>query len=180
MVPSLIDFCQNFCNILEKFAKYIVVSGFFVIVSGRSRSTEDIDIIMEPIDLEAYLNLHTELENHQFFCLQSSNPYQIYNLYLKEGLPIRFIQDRNIIPNIELKFAKDYLDEFQLRTRKRIAFTGTDIFFSSIEANIAFKEELLRAPKDIKDARHLRIVYDEEIDEDEINKIKKLIKKYRR
>lgn len=66
-----------------------------------------------------------------------------------------------------------------MRTRKKITFTGIDVYFSSIEANIAFKEELLKSPKDLDDAKHLRIVYSEKINESEIDKIKKLIKKYR-
>ncbi|MHA1649102.1 MAG: hypothetical protein ACTSYB_02820 [Candidatus Helarchaeota archaeon] len=175
----LAKFCRDFCKILDKFTKYIVVSGFFVVSSGRSRSTEDIDIIIEPIDLNTFLELHKELEKSQFQSIQSSDPVEIYNLYLKERLPVRYIQGTNLIPNIELKFAKDKLDEYQLRTRKKITFTGIDVYFSSIEANIAFKEELLKSPKDLDDAKHLRIVYSEKINESEIDKIKKLIKKYR-
>ncbi|NVM30318.1 MAG: hypothetical protein HWN65_15845 [Candidatus Helarchaeota archaeon] len=175
----LANFCQSFCEILERYTRYIVVSGFLVISSGRSRGTEDIDVIIEPIDLDIYLKLHEELKKNQFQCLQSSDPNEIYNKYLKEKIPIRFIQNDKLIPNIELKFAKDELDEYQLKTRKKIELTEINVFFSSIEANIAFKEELLKTPKDLDDARHLRIVYSGEIDEKEIEKLKKMIKKYR-
>ena len=175
----LAKFCQSFCEILEKFAEYIVVSGFFIIASGRSRATEDIDIIMKPIDLDTYLKLHEKLKKEQFHCLQSSDPNQIYNLYLKEKIPVRYIKEDRLIPNIELKFAKDELDQYQLQTRKKFEFTEIDVFFSSIEANIAFKEELLKTPKDLDDAKHLRIVYSEVINEQEIGKLKSMIKKYR-
>ncbi len=175
----LAKFCQNFCEILERFTKYIVVSGFFVISSGRSRATEDIDIIIEPINLATYLELHEELKQKDFFCLQSSDPHTIYNMYLRDKIPVRFIKNDNLIPNIELKFAKDELDEYQLQTKKKIEFTEMDVYFSSIEANIAFKEELLKTPKDFDDAKHLRIVYSEVLDEHEIEKIKKMIKKFR-
>ena len=33
--------------------------------------------------------------------------------------------------------------------------------------HIAFKEELLKSPKDLEDSRHLRIVYSEKINEEE-------------
>ena len=46
--------------------------------------------------------------------------------------------------------------------------------------NIAFKEEYLRSDKDLEDARHLRIVYKGKINENEINEIKKMIKKVRK
>ena len=78
---------------------------------------------------------------------------------------------------MEIKLAKDELDNYQLATRTKLKLTGLDVWFSTIEMNIAFKEEYLKSPKDLEDARHLRIVY--EVNEDEINKIKKLIKKLR-
>lgn len=51
--------------------------------------------------------------------------------------------------------------------------TGLDIYFSSIEMNIAFKEELLKSEKDLDDAKHLRIVYGSKVNNLEIEKIKK-------
>ena len=80
---------------------------------------------------------------------------------------------------MELKFAKDALDEYQLKTKAKLPLTGLDIWFSSINMNLAFKEELLKSDKDLEDARHLRIVYKELVDEKEIDKIKKMIKRYR-
>ena len=80
---------------------------------------------------------------------------------------------------MELKFAKDELDNYQLNKRKKLPFTGTNFYFSSIEANIAFKEELLKSDKDIEDAKHLRIIYGDKIDESEIKKIKREIRKIR-
>ncbi len=172
------NFCKSFCQILEKYTKYIVVSGFLVISSGRSRATEDIDIIAEHINKDLFLKLQEDLENNGFECMQTEDPNEIYE-YLKEKLAVRYIKDDNYIPNIEFKFAKDALDEYQLKTRQIIKFTGLNIYFGSIEACIAFKEELLQSPKDLDDARHLRIVYSEDLNENEINNVKKMIKKLR-
>ncbi|MHA1893084.1 MAG: hypothetical protein ACTSX4_01155 [Candidatus Helarchaeota archaeon] len=174
----LTRFCKSFCEIIDKYVKYIVVSGFLVISSGRSRATEDIDIIIEPINQQDFIKMHEELERQGFECLQSSNPLEIHE-YLQEKLPVRYIKNDNLIPNIEMKFVKDQLDYYQIKTRSKIEFTGLDVYFGSIEACIAFKEDLLKSPKDMADAEHLRIVYSEQIKEEEINKIKKMIKKYR-
>ncbi len=38
-------FTEEFCSIIEKHCQYIVVSGFVAIASGRTRGTEDIDMI---------------------------------------------------------------------------------------------------------------------------------------
>ena len=45
--------------------------------------------------------------------------------------------------------------------------------------NIAFKEELLKSEKDIDDANHLRIIYSDVLDENEITKIKAKIRRLR-
>ena len=171
-------FCIKFCDIIEKHCKYIIVSGFLVISSGRTRGTEDIDMIMEKINLEKFKEIHKELTKNEFECIQSENPEEIYE-YLTDNTSIRYILKNKPLPEMEIKFAKDALDEYQLKTRKKIPLTGLNIWFSSININIAFKEELLKSDKDIKDATHLRTVYNEEINEEEINKIKRLIKQLR-
>ncbi|HEX7575560.1 MAG TPA: hypothetical protein VF360_04215, partial [Candidatus Methanoperedens sp.] len=83
------------------------------------------------------------------------------------------------IPDMEMKLAKDELDDYQLKTRKKLPLTGLDLYFSSIEMNIAFKEELLRSEKDMEDAKHLRIIYSDTLDETEITKIKADIRRLR-
>ena len=80
---------------------------------------------------------------------------------------------------MEIKFAKDELDLYQLATKVKLPLTGLEVWFSSIEMNIAFKEEYLKSDKDLEDAQHLRIVYKNKLNEDTINKIKKDIKRLR-
>jgi len=78
---------------------------------------------------------------------------------------------------MEIKFAKDELDNEQLNSRTKLPLTKLDIYFSSIEGNIAFKEELLKSQKDLEDAKHLRIIYEGKFDEDKINEIKRKIRR---
>lgn len=174
----LSDFCTKFCNIIKKHCVYAVVSGFFVISSGRSRGTEDIDIIIERLSFDRFKKLHKDLINNNFNCLQSDDAAEVYD-YLEEGVSVRYILGEELLPEIELKFAKDTLDEYQLKTRVKEKATGVDVFFSSIECNVAFKEELLKSKKDLDDAGFLRILYKEKIDEKEVKKIKAMIKRYR-
>lgn len=174
----LSEFCSKFCSIVDRHAVYAVVSGFFVISSGRSRGTEDIDLIIEPLSFDKFSKLHNELINNGFNCLQSNDKKEIFN-YLKYNLSARYILGNELLPNMEVKFAKDSLDDYQLRTRVKEPQTGVNVYFSSIECNIAFKEELLKSSKDLEDARFLRILYKEKIKEDEINKIKMMIRKCR-
>lgn len=171
-------FCDDFCEIVEKHCKYIIVSGFIVIASGRTRGTEDIDMIIEKLSLNQFKELFSDLTKNYFNCMQSSNYEEVYE-YLNDNTSVRFTRKNEFLPEMEIKFAKDFLDEYQLKNRVKLPLTGLDVWFSNINVNIAFKEELLKSSKDLEDARHLRIVYSEELNEKEINKIKSLIKKWR-
>lgn len=176
---TLDKFCIEFCKIVEKHCKYIIVSGFLVISSGRARSTEDIDMIIEKIDRKTFSNLHKELVKNGFECMQTNDSNELYDYYLIEKSSIRYTWRDLPLPEMEVKFSKDPLDEEQIKNRVKIEFTGLDVWFSSIEMNIAFKEEYLKSDKDLEDAKHLRLVYSDSINEKEINRVKSLLKKYR-
>jgi hypothetical protein len=171
-------FCIDFCKIIEKYTEYIVVSGFVAIASGRIRGTEDIDMIIKPISEETFNRLHDDLINKGFVAMQSDNPKELYE-YLKENLSLRYTLENVPVPEMEVKFSKDKLDEYQIKTKTKLPLTNLEIWFSSINMNIAFKEELLKSSKDLEDAKHLRIIYKELVDEVEISKIKKMIRDYR-
>ena len=173
------EFAICFCQVLEKHVKYIVVSGFVVISHGRRRSTEDIDTIIEKIPFENFKALDKDLDKAGFHCLQSTKVEDIYD-YLIKGDSVRYVWKNTFLPpEMEIKFVKDEIDEMQMRTRVKLSLTGLDIWFSSVEFNIAFKEELLKSDKDMEDAFHLRLIYKDEINETFINEIKKMIKKLR-
>ncbi|MEK6959624.1 MAG: hypothetical protein AABX47_00485 [Nanoarchaeota archaeon] len=172
-------FALGFCEIVERHCPYIIVSGFVAIASGRTRATEDIDMILPRIDKARFTDLHQDLVKAGFEVMQGGSSASIYDHYLKDGLSIRYIRVGSPLPEMEVKLAKDPLDEYQLKTRMKIPLTGLDLWFSSIDMNIAFKEELLKSAKDLEDAAHLRRVFTGQVDEKEIKSIKALIKRYR-
>lgn len=172
------EFAEEFCRVVEKHCKYIIVSGFVAIAHGRSRGTEDIDMIIEKLSKNKFIELHNHLISVGFECQQSENPEVILE-YLMDNTSVRYTRRGEMLPEMELKFAKDELDDYQLKTRQKMPFTGLEVYFSSIEMNIAFKEELLKSDKDLEDAKHLRIIYKESIDETEISRIKSKIRELR-
>ena len=172
------SFCIDFCDIIQRHCKYVVVSGFVAISSGRTRATEDIDMIIERLDQASFNKLHADLLKAGFVCMQSDDPEEIQS-YLKGKDSVRYTLKDQPLPELELKYMKDELDAYQLQTRVKLPLTGLDIWFSSINMNIAFKEELLKSDKDLKDAEHLRKIYPELVDENEIKHIKKMIHRYR-
>jgi len=172
------DVCKKFCDVLEKHCKYVVVAGFVSISSGRSRGTQDIDIIIEKMDRQKFSIIHAGVVAAGFEAMQSDTSDDIYD-YLKDKLSVRYIYQGRALPEIELMFSKDILDDFQLKNRLKIPMTGLDVWFSDINTNIAFKELYLGSDKDMEDAKHLRIVFESIIDENKINRIKDMIRKYR-
>jgi hypothetical protein len=177
-VHILETFVHDFVRIVDRYAKYIIVSGFVVIAHGRARGTEDVDMILERMDKERFSRLHSDIIKGGFECVQGTDANNLYT-YLSDNLSIRYVRKGTFVPDMEVKLAKDSLDDEQLLLRKKLPLTGMDVFFSSIEANIAFKEELLKSDKDIDDARHLRAVYKDKIDEQEILRVKKEIRRLR-
>ena len=170
-------FAEDFCKIVGKYVKYIVCSGFVAIAHGRSRATEDIDMLIRKMSKNKFLKMHKELINKGFECMQSPNSTEVYEDYLLKGDSIRYLRTGEFLPEMEVKFVKDKLDEEQIASRRKIPFTGLNIYFSSIESNIAFKEEYLKAEKDLEDAKHLRIIYQGKLNEEEINNIKEKIRR---
>ena len=171
-------FCEKFCGIVDTHCRYIIVSGFVAISSGRVRGTEDIDLIIERLSKEQLEALHHDLIDAGFVCMQSASVDEIFS-YLKDNLAVRYTLSDKPLPEMEMKFAKDALDNEQLQLRTKLPLTGIDIWFGSIPMNIAFKEELLKSDKDLKDAEHLRKVYPELADEREILRLKVLIRRIR-
>jgi hypothetical protein len=172
------DFCTDFCSVVDKHCRYVVVSGFVAISSGRSRATEDIDMIIQRLGSASFKRLHEALIKSGFVCMQSDDVEEIFS-YLKDKLSVRYTRRDSPLPEMEVKFAKDELDEVQLQTRVKLPLTGLDVWFSSIDMNVAFKEELLKSDKDLKDAEHLRKVYPELVNESEIKRLKSMIRRLR-
>lgn len=169
----LTRFTTDFCSIVEKHCPYVVVSGFLAISSGRSRGTEDIDIIIPKLSLEQFKKLHSDLTvKFSLFHLEGLALEELY-VYLEEA-NVRYVYKDRLIPNMEVKFARSVLDEDNLQKRRKIPLTGVDIYFAPIECAIAYKE-YLGSEKDLEDARHLQKVYEDEIDDKELSRYKELI-----
>ena len=125
-------FAEDFCKIVERHIKYIVCSGFVAIAHGRSRGTEDIDMIVEKMSGEKFTKLHKDLIKNKFVCMQSDQPETIYD-YLIRGMSVRYVwnEDGFFPPEMEIKFAKDPLDEQHIKERQKMPLTGLNIYFSS-------------------------------------------------
>ena len=92
--------------------------------------------------------------------------------YLKSNFAVRFARKNTMIPNIEFKWTKNEFDEISLKNSIEINIGKFSICVSQLEMQIAFKEMVLKSPKDLDDAFYIKDVAKEHLDF-------KLIKKYK-
>ena len=164
-------FTLDFVNILEKHTNYVIVSGYVAILLGRARASEDIDIIIPKIDFSTFQSLYNDLKENDFYCLNAEKYNTIFE-YIKEDLAIRFAKQGSLIPNVELKWLKNKFDKIAIEKTLTVVLPKGQLCISRLELQIAFKEVILKSPKDLEDARHIRNVAKGYLDD-------KLIQKYR-
>ncbi len=153
VINNLDKFVLGFVKTLEKYTDYVIVSGYPAIFFGRTRATEDVDIIIKRGKIREFLE---EITSQGYWILNTSSIKEALEI-LNDKTPIRIAKEGKIIPNFELKYSWDEPDHYSLENRIKVKFNGNKIFFSPIEIQIAYKLKLGSKgnEKDIEDAIHL-------------------------
>lgn len=174
VLSDLDSFLIGFLKILSRYTNYVVVSGYVSILLGRARASEDIDVIIPKMDFSKFLLLLKELDKKGFYCLNAEYDKSIYD-YINRSHAVRFAKQNTAIPNIELKFAKSKIDDISLKKTITVDLGKDKIIISNLETQIAFKEEVLKSPKDMEDARHLRNIAEKHLNKELIHKYKVML-----
>lgn len=158
----VLDFVKNIS------LKYVIVSGYVSIIFGRSRGSEDIDMIIEVLS-EVDFNLFFEdVSKSGFECINES-ANTAYGA-IKQGVSLRFAKAKSVIPNMEVKFAESFASLAALKNRIEVSLQGETVFISPIELQIVYKKRCLGSEKDLEDAKHLEVVFKDSISMENINK----------
>jgi len=153
----------RFIKILDREKiRYVIISGYIPILFGRSRSTEDVDIFIEKLELQKFLKLSSVLESSGFYCLNHTDNEEAYNM-LVDNIGIRFAENNKVIPNFEIKFPRKALDNEALANSLHVYLNGNRLLISCIESQIPYKI-YLGSDKDIEDAVYLYEVFRNKID----------------
>jgi len=159
-LTSLDLFVKDFLSILKKYSDYLVVSGYVSISTGRTRGTEDVDIIFPIMEKSLFSSLFEDLKKNNFWCYQGDNAEESYS-YVKNLQSLRFARINEIFPNIEFipfnKTKKAKLFEFS--HPQIIKIKDFEFKIPPIEFEILYKEIILAGKKDIEDAKHLRTFF---------------------
>ncbi len=161
-VLNVIDrFVIDFVSILERHTKYVIVSGYVAILLGRSRSTEDIDLLIPDMDFQSFKKLFNKFVEMGYECANTSLYEEAYDMW--GAFAIRFFKKGYPIPNIEFKKIKTDLDKYSFENRIRVIIGDIILYISPLELQIAYKlflakegsDEEISSDKDIEDAKHL-------------------------
>jgi len=160
---TLLDrFVLDFIRILEQETPYVIVSGYVAILFGRSRGTEDVDILVPHLEKPSFSRLYRALLDGGYEFLNAEDADGLFDM-LNKRMGIRVARKEQFIPNIELKFVKDEVDRIVLRDRVEVNLPGADVYISAIEIQIAYKL-FLGSQKDIEDALFLYEIFREDLD----------------
>jgi hypothetical protein len=171
-------FVKEFLDILKKYSKYLVVSGFVSISTGRTRGTEDVDVLFEKTSQAEFSSLLNDLFNHKFWCYQGDTLEEIWK-YIKNGESIRFAKENELFPNIEFIPVDNSRQAkfFELNHPQKIKIQDFEFKIPPLEFEILYKEIVLAGKKDIEDAKHLRIFFSDLIKKEKFNEYEPIIKK---
>jgi hypothetical protein len=162
-LSELDRFVVKFTDILNKAeVRYVVVSGYVSILFGRSRSSEDVDILLEKLNPVRFEKVWKTI-CRKFECVNVSDKDDAYKNYLTTGHSVRFSERGKFIPNMEVKFPKTELDEWTLKERKKVKVKNKIMYISPLELQIPYKL-FLGSEKDIEDAKYLHTLFKGKVD----------------
>ena len=172
-------FVKQFIDVLSRHNSYLIVSGYVSISTGRTRATEDVDVLVPVMDEKAFISLFEDLTSRGFWCYQSDSALKAYE-HATEMLHLRFARKNEIFPNIEFipVDASKKLQHFELANPQKIKVGDFMFLIPKIEFEILYKEKVLKSEKDIADARHLRTFFSDILSGERFKKFEALFRQY--
>lgn len=172
-------FVRDFLEILKRHCDYLIVSGFVSIATGRTRATEDVDVLVPIMNKEKFKELFLDLEKNNFWCYQGENFNEVYEKYAKEKLNIRFAQKDKMFPNMEVIFINESRRAkfYEFTHPQKIRIENFEFKIPPLEFEILYKEIILAGKKDLEDAQHLRILFKEILNEAKFKECEEVIRK---
>lgn len=150
---------------------YVIVSGYVAILTGRSRATEDIDIVLESLSKAETEQLVAELKDRCYWGM--AMPLNEMYSMLSEGDRIRIAEEGEMYPNFETWFVSNDVEREAIEKSLTVDFDDSQIKISPLELQIAYKLRLAQAAdslsgKDFEDALHLYLTFEEQFNTEQL------------
>ncbi|MFB6353430.1 MAG: hypothetical protein ABEJ92_05035 [Halobacteriales archaeon] len=141
------------------------VRGYVAVLAGRSRATEDVDVVLEPMSEERVHDLAAELDSHGYWGM--AMPLDEMFSMLNGGDRLRIARQDQLFPNFEVWFAANDIERTALDEAITVELADERIRISPIELQIAYKLRLAQQTdsttgKDFEDALHLYLTFEEQ------------------
>lgn len=141
---------------------YVIVSGYVAILTGRSRATEDIDVVLERLTEERTEKLVSALKDQGYWGM--AMPLSEMYSMLDSGDRIRIAEQGEMYPNFETWFVSNEIEREALSEALTVEFNDSQLYVSPIELQIAYKLWLAQQSgdltgKDFEDALHLYLTF---------------------
>jgi hypothetical protein len=163
--PNRLDeLAITFSTVLRRFdIDHVYIAGYVSILTGRARSTEDVDVLIEPIDEDTADRLAEMLQTETGFWGPAMPLSSMFEM-LSNGDNIWVAPDEQVSPHLEVKFVRDEFDRASLQNAIAAQIGDETIPIGPLELQIAYKLHL-GAQKDIEDAVHLYLMFEESLSE---------------
>ncbi len=171
-------FVKDFLDVLKKHSDYLIVSGFVSISTGRTRGTEDVDILAKKLNKIKFTLLLEDLFKNKFWCYQGDTIDEIWR-YIEKGENIRFAKEEEMFPNVEFISVDKSTPAkyFEFTHPQKIKIQDFEFKIPPLEFEILYKEIILAGKKDIDDAKHLRAFFSDVIKRERFKEYESIIKK---
>jgi len=174
-------FMLDFAKTIKKHSGYVIVSGYVSILLGRSRASEDIDLLIPKMNITDFKLLFEDLLKNGFECLNTSIADEAYEMWHEHA--IRFAKSMMAVPNIEFKIIDKDIQENAFKNRVKVVLGKDILYISSLELQIPYKLSLMSdsdiqdisSDKDFEDAKHLYNYFKEDLDMEKLLYFVKLL-----
>lgn len=151
----------QFSEILDDVGvEHVFVSGYVAILAGRSRATEDIDVLLDRVDSDTIDRLVDRLEREEMW--GPAMPLHRMEALLEDNIWVA--REGEMVPHLEAKFVDDEYDRASLNDHITAELTsvGAELPIGPIELGIAYKL-YLGTRTDFEDAAHLYLSFEESL-----------------
>jgi hypothetical protein len=167
-LSNLDELVLSFVEVLDdQGVDYVLVAGYVAILLGRSRSTEDVDVIIEPLSESETDTLAAALDEAGYWGVEE--PLENMHDRLTDDIAARVAPEGEVIPNFEVVFPQDEYDRYSLDEAIEAELADRMLRIGPLELQIAYKLRL-GSQKDFEDALHLYTVFADRLDREELER----------
>lgn len=157
----------GFSEILDNLdIQHVYVAGYVAVLTGRARATQDVDVLLEPLD-EADVDRLIEALKVEGMWGPAMPLDDLYEMAHEANIWIA--PEGQVIPHIEAKFVQDESGYAALENPLTVRIDDASIPIGPLELEIAYKL-YLGSEKDFEDALHLWSLFEETLSKAEVER----------